>query len=165
MQIEQKQANGLADFDFLMGNWRAHHRRLRERLKGSQDWEVFEGTSTVRKLLGGLANMDENIMQREAGRMEGVSLRLYDAPAQQWSIYWASSLSGGAMGQPQVGSFKDGVGEFYNWEPFEGRMILTRYIWSGITENACHWEQAFSTDGGKTWETNWIMDFTREEPA
>ena len=113
--------------------------------------------------MGGLANMDENIMEREAGRMEGVSLRTYDAHARQWNIYWASSL-GGALGAPQVGSFTDGVGEFYNWEAFEGRMILTRYIWSGITQNTCHWEQAFSTDGGKTWETNWIMDFTREEP-
>ncbi len=163
MLDKYKHADGLADFDFLMGNWKVRHRRLRQRLNGCQDWEVFEGTSTARKLLNGLGNIDENVMEREAGRMEGVSLRLYNPESHEWSIYWASSLGGGSLGSPQIGAFKDGRGEFYNWEPFEGRMVLTRYIWSDITENSAHWEQAFSTDAGQTWETNWMNDFTRQK--
>ena len=158
--IEQ---DGRADFDFLMGRWKVHHRRLKERLKGSHDWEEFEGTMVCQKVLGGLGNMDEGTLPRESGFARGMTVRLFDPKARQWSLYWADSVNGWNWSLPQIGSFKDGRGEFYAHEPFEGRHIFSRYIWSEMTETSCRWEQAFSTDGGRTWETNWIMDFVRTE--
>jgi len=153
--------DGRVDFDFLMGSWKVHHKRLRERLKGSTLWEEFEGTCTARKILGGLGNVDEGLLHRETGSFEGFTLRLYDPKSQQWSIYWADSVNV-ELQIPMVGGFENGRGEFYAQEPFEGKQIFSRFIWSQITPSSCQWEQAFSIDGGKTWETNWIMEFTRQ---
>jgi hypothetical protein len=161
MADERTEHNGRADFGFFMGRWHVQHRRLRERLKGSTSWEEFEGTSVARPVLGGLGNIDENTMERASGRLEGLTVRLYDPRSGQWSIYWADSVNGGLQ-TPMIGSFADGRGEFFAHEPFEGKHILCRFIWSDITATACRWEQAFSADGGQTWETNWIMEFTRQ---
>ena len=155
-----KKHDGRGDFNFLMGGWNVHHRRLRERLKGSNSWEEFEGTSVARKILGGIGNIDENVMDRASGRLEGVTLRLYDPGSQQWSLYWADSVRG-TLEKPMIGGVENGRGEFFDQETFEGRSIFSRFIWSDITETSCRWEQAFSSDGGKTWETNWIMEFRR----
>ena len=155
-----KEPDGRIDFDFFVGSWTGHNRRLRERLKGSNDWEEFEGKSVARKILGGLGNIDEVSMNRESGTLEGFTLRLFDPKSEQWSIYWADSLRAVLL-TPMVGSFKDGCGEFYDQEIFEDKKIFSRFIWSEITENSCRWEQAFSIDGGKIWETNWITDFKR----
>lgn len=152
--------DGRNDFDFLIGTWDSRQRRLRERLKGSNSWEEFQAKLEVRKVLGGMGNFDELIMEREGGTMRGATLRLYDLQARQWSIYWADGIHG-ALAVPEVGSFKDGRGEFYAQEPFEGRMIFSRFIWAVFSESTCRWEQAFSEVGGKTWETNWVADFTR----
>ncbi len=152
--------DGTADFDFLIGTWTGRNRRLRERLKGSTSWEEFESTLTVRKILNGAANIDEVTMHKETGPAYGFTLRLYDPKAQQWSLFWANGTNA-VITPPEVGSFKDGRGEFHAQELFEGRMIFSRYIWCDITETSCRWEQAFSEDGGSTWETNWTMDFTR----
>ncbi len=152
--------DGRRDFDFLIGRWHDRHRRLRERLKGSTSWEEFEGTTVHRKILGGLGNISEHSMDRAAGQMTAVSLRFFDPSAQQWSIYWATSVHA-ALETPMIGGFEQGRGEFYAQELFEGRHIFSRFIWSDITATSCHWEQAFSDDGGKTWETNWIWDLTR----
>ena len=154
--------NGQTDFDFFIGRWTAHSRRLRERLKGSNDWEDIEGTAVIRKVLGGLGNIDEITMDRETGRLEGLTLRLYNPEARQWSMYWSSSADG-ILQPPVIGSFNDGRGEFYSQELFEGRSIFCRFICSDITETSCRWEQAFSADGGKTWETNWIAELTRQQ--
>jgi len=154
--------DGSSDFDFFIGSWIGHNRRLRERLKGSTSWEEFEGVSVARKILGGVGNFDEVTFHRESGDLHGLTLRLYNARSQQWSLYWADSAGNVAMVPPEVGSFKDGVGEFYAQELFEGRMIFSRFIWSLITDTSCRWEQAFSEDGGKTWETNWISNFIRK---
>ena len=162
MQQARTERDGRADFDFLMGRWDVRHRRLRERLKGSTSWEEFAGTSIARPLLGGLGNIDENIMERAGGRMEGMTLRLYDPLSQQWSLYWADSVNV-VLQPPMIGGFVQGRGEFYDQELFERRAIFCRFIWSDITETACRWEQAFSADGGISWETNWIMEFTRQE--
>jgi hypothetical protein len=160
---EQVQVHdGRADFDFFIGTWRAHNRRLRERLKGSTSWEEFEGTVVCRKILGEAGNMDEVTLDRESGRSYGMTVRLYDPRSQQWSLFWADGVNI-FMVPPEVGSFTDGVGAFYAQEPFEGRMIFSRFIWSHITATSCRWEQAFSEDGGTTWETNWVTDFTREK--
>jgi len=152
--------DGREDFDFFIGSWKGHQRRLRERLKGSQSWEEFESVSVVRKMLGGLGNFDEVTMQRASGEMRGVTVRLFNPETRQWSIYWADSI-GATLGAPMVGEFKDGVGVFYDYEPFEGKQIFSRFLWTHDSPDTCRWEQAFSQDGGATWETNWTMDFTR----
>jgi hypothetical protein len=156
-----EQQDGRNDFDFLIGTWKTRNRRLKERLKGSDDWEEFEGRFVVRKLLGGLGNLDEVVLERPSGRTEAVTLRLYNPQSRQWSIHWADSLSADLQ-PPMVGEFKDGRGEFYDQEMFEGRAIFCRFIWSEITPTSCRWEQAYSADGGVNWETNWIMEFTRQ---
>ena len=155
-------SDGREDFDFFIGSWKVRNRRLRERLKGSQDWEEFEGATVCRKILGGLGNFDESVMQRESGAFRGMTLRLFDPVTRQWSLYWADGVNG-ILGAPMVGEFKDGRGVFYDCEPFEGKRIFSRFVWQTFSPNACRWEQASSTDGGQTWETNWIMDNTRIE--
>lgn len=154
--------SGINDFDFLMGTWKIYSRRLRERLKGSTVWEEIAGRMIARKTLGGLGNMDEVTFERDQGPLLGMTVRFYNPATRQWSIYWADSVNGYSP-VPMVGEFKEGRGEFYDQETFEGRSIYVRFIWSGITATSCRWEQAFSTDGGQTWETNWIMDFIRED--
>ena len=104
--------------------------------------------------------MDEIVMERESGRLYGTTLRLFNPQSRQWSLYWAASVDG-ILQVPMIGGFKNGRGEFYSQEVFEGRHIFSRFIWSKITKNSCQWEQAFSEDGGVTWETNWIMEFER----
>ncbi len=160
--VDPTTRDGRHDFDFLIGTWKSHQRRLRERLKGSQSWEEFEATLEVRKVLGGLGNFDELVMQRNGKTMVGVTLRLFNPETQQWSIYWADS-SGSGLTAPMVGEFTDGHGVFYDCEPFEGKRIFSRFIWTHESDASCHWEQAFSRDGGATWETNWTAEFARME--
>jgi hypothetical protein len=155
-----KEQDGRNDFDFFIGSWKGYNRRLRERLKGSNDWEEFEGKSVARKILSGMGNIDEVSMDRESGILQGFTLRLFDPKSEQWSIYWADSLRAILL-SPMVGSFKNGRGEFYDQEPFESKRIFSRFVWLVNSDTSCRWEQAFSADGGKTWETNWTTDFKR----
>ena len=152
--------DGRNDFDFLLGTWKVHHRILAGRLKGSTDWKDFNGDMVNGKILNGMGNLDENIIHWQTGPVHAVALRFFDPKSKEWSIYWASELTG-TLDVPVIGGFKDGRGEFYSQEVFEGRHIYSRFIWSKITADSCQWEQAFSEDGGKTWETNWIMEFER----
>jgi len=96
--------------------------------------------------------------------IEGLTLRLFNKQSRQWSLYWATSKAG-TVGQPTIGEFHNGRGEFYDQEPFHGRVILVRFIWSEMTPNSAHFEQSFSDDGGKTWEVNWITDQKRVHEA
>ena|SRR6266508_1656149 len=152
--------DGRNDFDFLLGTWKVHHRTLKKRLAGSTEWMEFDGEMTDRKILNGLGNIDENILHTEKGPVQAIALRLFDPQSKEWSIYWASELTT-TLDVPVIGGFTDRRGEFYSQEVFEGRHIYSRFIWSKITANSAQWEQAFSKDGGKTWETNWIMEFER----
>ena len=154
--------DGARDFDFLIGTWKVRSRRLRARLSGSTEWDEVDAVSTTRPVWGGAANLEEWDGVGPNGRMQGLALRLYDPAARQWSIHW-STLATGVLDRPAIGEFRDGRGEFFSQEPFEGRSILVRLAWSDITPTSCRWEQAFSPDGGRTWETNWIMRFTRLE--
>lgn len=158
------QRDGQADFDFFIGKWTSRQQRLRERLKGSHEWEEFTATTVARKILGGRGNIDEVSLDRPSGRVEGFTMRIYDPASRQWNIYWADSVSpiSGPL-TPMTGEFIDGRGEFYAHEVIDGKGTFVRFIWTIITPNACRWEQAFSIDGGRTWETNWIADFTRTE--
>jgi hypothetical protein len=155
--------DGQHDFDFEIGSWKIHLKRLDKRLVGSTTWIAFDGTSVTRKVWDGRANLEEFETDSPAGgHIEGLTLRLYDPQTRQWSLYWATSKSG-ALGPPTIGEFKNGRGEFYDTEPSgpNGRSILVRFVWSDITPNSAHFEQSFSDDGGKTWEVNWITDQTR----
>jgi hypothetical protein len=154
--------DGQHDFDFEQGAWRTRVSRLRRPLSGSTDWIAYEGTSVVRPIWDGRANLVELDVAGAAGRIEGVALRLYDPQARQWSIHYAGSGSG-RLGPPVTGAFADGRGEFHGQETFEGRAILVRFVVSDVTRDSCRFEQAFSEDGGRTWEANWIATDTRME--
>jgi len=155
-----KQRDGQHDFDFEIGTWKTHLRRLLRPLTGSTTWVEYEGTTVVRKVWNGRANLVELVADGSAGHFEGLNLRLYNPESRQWSLNFANS-SGGTLGVPTIGEFKNGRGEFYDQETLNGRAIFVRFVISDITPNSCRFEQAFSDDGGKTWEVNWIAVDTR----
>lgn len=149
------------DFDFLFGRWTIRNRRLKEWLAGSSEWVEFASTNVAQPVWGGAANLDEyEALDTPWGEIHGMTLRLYDEKAGQWSIYWANRKNG-KLDPPMTGAWKDGRGEFYDQELFHGRMIYVRFLWTNESANAARWEQAFSDDGGRTWETNWIMEMER----
>jgi hypothetical protein len=154
------QRDGQHDFDFSIGNWKTHIKRRLHPLTGSTTWMEYEGTSIVRKIWNGRASLGETEADGPAGHIEALSLRLYNPQAHQWDLSYANG-TGGTLSVPTVGEFKNGVGEFFDSETFNGRSILVRQVWSDISPNSCHFEQAFSSDGGKTWEVNWIAKDTR----
>ncbi|HET6174431.1 MAG TPA: hypothetical protein VFD90_17615 [Gaiellales bacterium] len=150
------------DFDFLFGRWHVLNRCLPRRLAGSGEWEEFPAEAVARPLPGGLGNQDEFRTDHDGG-MLGMSFRFFDPKTRLWSIYWADSRRPGLLDPPVVGSFADGIGLFEGADVFQGTSILVRFAWSEIDTPGPRWEQAFSADGGQTWETNWIMEFTRVE--
>ena len=152
--------DGQHDFDFEIGTWKTHLRRLQHPLTGSTTWTEYEGTSVIRKVWNGRANLVELEVDGPTGHIQGLSLRLYNPQSHQWSLNFASS-SGGTLSVPTIGEFKNGRGEFYDQESFNDRAILVRNVFSDITPNSYRFEQAFSDDGGKTWEVNWIAIDTR----
>jgi hypothetical protein len=153
--------DGTHDFDFLHGAWRVHNRRLRQPLTGSEEWYEFDGRSVERPFWDGQGNLEEYEATLPDGTpLRGIALRLYDPKAQRWTIHWSNSANG-TLDPPMTGAFRDGRGEFYSHEDYRGRMILVRFIWTSSGKDAARWEQAFSADAGRSWETNWIMEFTR----
>jgi hypothetical protein len=152
--------DGQHDFDFEIGTWKTHLSRLLHPLTGSTTWVEYDGTSVVSKVWNGRANLVELEADGPVGHFEGLNLRLYNPQSRQWSLNFAGS-SGGTMSQPTIGQFKNGRGEFYDQEMLNGRAIYVRFVISCSTPDACRFEQAFSDDGGKTWEVNWIAKDTR----
>jgi hypothetical protein len=160
LQQAPAQRDGRHDFDFEIGTWKTHLTRLVHPLSGSTTWVTYEGSSVVRKIWDGRANLVELEADGASGHIEGLSLRLYNPESHQWSLNYANSR-GGSLSVPTIGEFRNGRGEFYDQEAFNGRMILVRNVWSEITADSCRFEQAFSDDGGKSWEVNWIAIDTR----
>jgi hypothetical protein len=160
LQSPPAERDGQHDFDFEIGTWRTHLSRLLHPLTGSTAWVEYDGTSVVRKVWNGRANLVELEVDGPAGHLEGLALRLYNPQSHQWSLNFSNS-NGGTMAQPTIGEFKDGRGEFFDQETLNGRAIYVRFVISDITPTSCHFEQAFSDDGGKTWEVNWIATDTR----
>jgi hypothetical protein len=158
--------DGQHDFDFAVGSWKFHLKRLKQRLAGSNEWVELDGTVVCRKVLDGRGEVEELNVESADKHMhiQGLALRLYNPESHQWSIYWANGADGVLEQSPMVGQFNNGRGEFYNQQIYQGRAIYARFVWSDVTTNTPHFEQAFSVDGGKTWETNWITDQTREKP-
>ena len=152
--------DGAHDFDFHLGTWTTHLKRRVRPLSGSDTWSELKGTTVVRKVWNGRANLVELVAEGPSGRFEGLSLRLYNPETRQWSLHFANARDG-TLVAPTVGAFERGRGEFYSQERLDGRAILVRFVISDITPTSVHFEQAFSDDGGKTWEVNWIATDTR----
>jgi hypothetical protein len=153
--------DGQHDFDFELGSWKIHLKRLVHPLTGSTTWVEFDGTSVTGKIWDGRAQLEQfETDSAVAGHIEGLTLRLYNPQTHQWRLYWANSKNG-IMDPPQVGEFKDGRGEFFAQDTINGKTILVRFVWTNMTTASPHFEQSFSDDGGKTWEVNWITDQTR----
>ena len=152
--------DGQQDFDFEIGTWKTRLKRLLRPLTGSTTWVEYTGTTIVKKIWGGRANLVELVADGPAGHIEALNLRLYSPQSRQWSLNF-SGLGSGLLGVPAIGQFRDGRGEFYNQETLNGRAILVRFVISGVTSTSCRFEQSFSEDGGKTWEVNWVAEDTR----
>jgi hypothetical protein len=152
--------DGQHDFDFEIGTWKTHLSRLQHPLSGSTVWIEYEGTTVVRKVWNGRANLVELDVTGAAGHIEGLSLRLYNPQSRQWSLNFSNSAAG-TLSQPTIGEFKNRRGEFFDQELFNGRAILVRFVVFDIKPDSVRFEQAFSDDGGKTWEVNWIATDTR----
>lgn len=162
-QTTTSERDGQHDFDFALGSWKAHLKRLDHPLTGSKTWVEFDGTFVARKVWDGRAMIEEVELDSPGGHMEGLTLRLYNAQTHQWSIYWANSKNGAMDPTPQVGQFQNGRGEFYGTDTLNGKLIYVRFVWTNT--NTPHFEQSYSDDGGKTWEVNWITDQRRLSDA
>jgi hypothetical protein len=149
--------DGRHDFDFLYGTWDLRNRKLSKPLAGADDWTEFPSTVECRPLLGGLINVDEVTIPGRAG---GVTMRTFDTATREWSIHQVTGESR-LTWPPNTGVFRDGVGEFLCDDVYDGAPIRVRLIWRVHSRDSASWEQAFSADGGQTWETNWTNELTR----
>ena len=164
MTVDVREQARSQDFDFFMGRWNVRNRRLVLRLAGSDEWDEFDSKVAVRQLPSGLGNEDV-FCTDYGGGFVGMSFRFYDPSTRRWSIYWADSRRPGLLEPPVIGSFSGDTGIFEGTDTFENRPIRVRFTWSRVTSPTPRWEQAFSDDDGKTWETNWVMDFARTQEA
>ena len=152
-------------FDFLIGDWKARLRQLDKPLTGSTTWVEYEGISRTHKVLDTNANFEEFAVHPTGASgkpKKGQTLRLYNPDTREWSIYLVDADKGQLPLPATVGRFRDGKGEFYDMELWNGRTILVRYQWAPGKPGP-HFEQAFSTDGGKSWEVNWVLDLEPEK--
>lgn len=154
-------AGSSGEFDFAFGSWRVRHRRLKERLAGCTDWEEFPGTSETRPVLGGSGNIEDNLIGFPGGAYRAVAIRAFDPAAGTWAIWWLSAERPHHLDVPVVGRFEGGVGTFLARDSLRGMPITVRFLWLRTDARRPRWEQAFSADGGASWETNWTMEFER----
>jgi hypothetical protein len=154
-------ADAPGDFDFLSGRWNVRHRRLRQRLVGSDEWDEFGGTFANWPVLGGYGNVGDNVMEFPSGTVRGVGFRSFDPAAKQWLSWWLDGRTPDAIAPPVLGGFADGIGTFIGDDTLDGRPIRTRVQWTRATRHSARWEQSSSADGGATWELNWTSDFSR----
>ncbi|HSS06665.1 MAG TPA: hypothetical protein VLK83_05945 [Rhodanobacteraceae bacterium] len=153
-------AGGQHDFDFDFGTWKTHVSRLAHPLSGSKEWIELDGTSVVRPIMDGRANLVELDIAGPSARITGVSLRLYDPETQQWSLNYAN-LRNGTLTAPTVGGFRNGRGEFFGLDSLDGKPVFVRFVIACPATDTCRFEQSFSNDGGRTWEANWIATDSR----
>lgn len=150
-----------ADFDFIVGDWRVEHRRLNARLSNCADWTDFVGLSSTSKILGGFGNLEDNILHFPEGSVRAVAMRSYCRKSGQWSIWWLDGRSPTQLDTPVVGKFDNHIGLFFADDILDGKAIKVRFTWTATPGVNPRWEQAFSNDAGRTWETNWRMEFSR----
>ena len=149
------------DFDFIMGHWLVRHRRLNARLCGCTDWTDFQGQNTTQKILGGFGNVEDNLLGFPEGAVRAAAFRSFNPQTRTWAIWWLDGRTPHHLDVPVVGSFSDGEGIFLADDTFEERPIKVRFIWKINAGSHPTWEQAFSSDDGASWETNWTMAFER----
>ena len=147
-----------SDFDFLVGTFDVVNRQLTRPLTGSREWEQFPATAVARAHLDDAVSIDE--MHFPTKRFFGMSIRLFDPEAKEWTVYWVDSRTG-TLQPPVRGRWVDGVSLFFGDDEHDGKPVRASYRWSEVTESSARWEQAFSADDGQTWETNWVMEWTR----
>ncbi len=151
--------SGSDDFDFMVGDWRVRHRRADP---GTNDWQEFDGTSSTRTTLGGAGNVEDNVIELPAGTYRAKAIRAFDPATQRWAIWWVDGRNPhGKLDPPVIGRFESGVGTFYCDDMIAGKPTRVRFTWMFREPGSARWEQAFSSSDGKTWETNWTMEFTR----
>lgn len=148
-------------FDFFLGTWQVRYRRLRERLMDNHEWEEFEGRCKTQTLFGGLANFDESQVDRPGLPYHGLGLRSYDPATRTWADWWLDTRNRQRIDPPMIGGFAGGVGTFYGEDELRGSTVKVRGLWKDISAEGLQWEQAYSADGGKTWETNWVSRYRR----
>lgn len=155
--------DGSHDFDPLLGKWKYHLKRRLNPLTGSNTWVEFDGAGECYKIWDG-SELDTIVVDGQQGHIEGLTLRVYNPTSHQWRLYWANKKVG-VLDPPQIGEFKNGIGEFFAQDTINGKTILIRFVWTNTTTNTPHFEQSFSDDGGKTWEVNWITDQTHPDAS
>lgn len=160
--IKASESSSENDFDFFIGSWKVHNRKLNKRLANCREWTEFEATSHCRKLLNGYGNTDSFYTSINGKPFEGMTLRLFNPLTKLWSIYWADS-NNVTLDVPQIGSFENGAGEFFAHDVFAGQAVIVKFNWDAGNADQPIWSQAFSADNGKTWEWNWYMYFTKTE--
>lgn len=153
------------DWSFLTGTWHVRHRRTAKSRSGGAAWQEFDGTCESRPMLAGQAQVDEYVMHAPDGIRRALAIRSFSVEKREWSIWWIDSRDGSSVGEPVRGTFAEGGGLFFGDDVHEGRPVRVRFVWSEITDVSARWEQAFSSDGGDSWEPNWIMTFTRRPQA
>lgn len=149
------------DFDFQIGAWKVRHRRLKQRLVNCADWDEFDGTCSMSPVLGGNGNIEDNVLHISSGTYRAVALRSYDPASQRWAIWWLDSRSPHMLDVPVIGRFDQGVGTFDAADSISGTPVRVRFLWMHTDTPTPRWEQAMSVDDGKSWETNWMMNFER----
>ena len=149
------------DFDYFIGDWRVENQRLRQRLAGSHDWEVFAGRTRCQQMFDGLVNLNESVSHPQPRTTYGLGLRAFDAPRGRWADWYLSASEPSRIDAPLYGRFADRVGTFYSRDSFEGRPILVRGRFTPVNDAEAKWDQSFSIDEGATWEINWIMRYIR----
>lgn len=158
------QRDGSHDFDFLIGDWKAHVRRLPDRLVGAHDWVEYDGISNHHKLFDTSADVEQFDVTSTDGKqhLRAQTLRMYNPHTHQWFIYGFDADNAELdPAAPVVGEFHSNRGEFYNRITWNGRVVLVRWMWLNVSPHAAHMEQSFSADGGRNWEVNWICDLSR----
>lgn len=163
---ESAQHDGQRDFDFLVGSWKIHLKKLVQPEHGAKQWIDLDGTVVCRTVLDGRAEVEEfNVASADKKmHIHGLATRFYNPTSRQWSIWWANAKDGAMYPPPVVGEFNNGRGEFYDQEVVNGRVVFTRYVWTATTTPSPHFEQSISTDGGKSWELFWVTDQTKDKP-
>ena len=156
--LEAQLTGDVHDFDYHIGDWTLVNRRLKKRWTKNPEWDEFSGTDRYVQYLGGIANVDEVVFPTKG--FSGLTVRTFDLERKLWAVYWINSRNG-VMGTPMFGGFRGNHGLFYGDDTDDGRPIKARYLREKLPPDREHWEQAFSLDGGTTWETNWTADFTR----
>ena len=149
------------DFDFIMGDWNVRHRRLNARLVGCADWTEFSGLSSTRKILGGFGNVEDNVLYFPETEVRAAAFRSFDATTRTWAIWWLDGRAPHNLDVPVVGGFSGSIGVFFANDTLDGKPIQVRFTWHANPGSNPLWEQAFSNDGGTSWETNWVMEFAR----